>query len=58
MRKFVGRKPRAIAAETYKTFARKYGLKARGPLGRTAQKIYDHENKTGVQTGLYFQPKK
>ena len=58
MRKFVGGKPRAIAADTYKKFARKYGIKTGGPLGRTAQKIYDHEHRAGVQRGLYFQPKK
>ena len=58
MRKFVGGKPRAIAADTYKRFAKKYGIRVGGPIGRTAQKIYDHENRTGVQKGLYFQPKK
>ena len=58
MRKFIGGKPRAIAAETYRKFARKYGIKAGGTLGQTAQKIYDHEHRTGVQKGLYLQPKK
>jgi hypothetical protein len=58
MRKFVGDKPRAIAAETYKKIAKKYGIKAGKSLGQTAQKIYDYENKAGVQKGLYFQPNK
>ena len=58
MRKFVGDKPRAIAAETYMKFAKKYGIKAGKSLSQTAQKIYDYENKAGVQKGLYFQPKR
>jgi len=58
MRKFVGGKPRAISDATYKAFARKYGIKTGGPVGQTAQKIYNYENRTGVQKGLYFQPKK
>ena len=57
MRKFVGGKPRAVSTETYKNIAKKYGIRM-GPIGETAQKIYNHENKKGVQKGLYFQPKK
>ena len=57
MRKFVGGKPRPIAAETYKKFAKRYKIKFEGSLSRMAQKIYDFEKKEGTQKGLYFQPK-
>ena len=57
MRKFVGDKPRAIAAETYKTFAKRYGIKVEGSLGQMAQKIYDFENQAGIQKGLYSNQK-
>ena len=57
MRKFVGDKPRAIAAETYKNIAKKYKIKVEGSLSQMAQKIYDFENQAGIRKGLYFQPK-
>ena len=55
MRKFVGGKPRVVSTETYKNFAKKYGIRM-GSIGETAQKIYDHEIRKGVKTGLYFKP--
>jgi hypothetical protein len=62
MRRFIGDKPRAIANDTYKHFAKKYKIRLTAggkpkPYGKLAQQIYNHENRTGVAKGLYFTPK-
>jgi hypothetical protein len=56
MRRFIGDKPRAIANETYKHYAKKYGISLGKSYRKLAQQIYDHEYKTGVRRGLYFRP--
>jgi hypothetical protein len=58
MRRFVGDKPRAIATATYHKFAKKYHIGTTGKaIPKLAQQIYNHENKRGVRSGLYFKPK-
>ena len=51
MRKF--NKPRAIANETYRHYAKKYGISLGKSYRKLAQQIYDHD---GVRRGLYFRP--
>lgn len=47
-----------IATATYKAFAKKYHIAATGkPVSKLAQQIYNHENRKGVTSGLYFKPK-
>ena len=62
MRKFIGAKPRAIAGETYKHFAKKYKIRLTAggkpkTYGQLAQHIYNHEHRAGIAKGLYFKPK-
>ena len=58
MRRFTGDKPRAIATSTYAKFAKKYGISTGNKTMRTiAQKIYNHEARKGVKSGLYFKPR-
>ena len=56
-RRFIGGRPRVIAAATYEKFARKYGLPARGKSPKAlAQSIYNYETRKNVTSGLYYKP--
>ena len=57
MRRFVGDKPRPIATATYRKFAKKYCIGADKPVPKLAQHIYNYEQKHGVKSGLYYNPK-